>query len=511
MLKATVGTWLNYATTVIFQVLFAARFGSGAAASAYVLSFTIAVAIGAIFIFTTQSIYIPRLISRDGHVLSKGIRQIIVLTFFALVLFLVFAAVASPLVSTIAAKLNAPGAHLPAVMRWAAVFGFSQVVVGQLAAVAWARGLRFIPAVTPAIPSLVASVPLALGHHVSAQTLYLLLTVGTLFQVALLAITSCARLRFSSERLDGLGRLTFGFLGAYMVAQFIVPFEVLVAAHASTGGGPHFNYAYRTLAVVQLLIVGGLTLGALPEWSNYVKASARLRFQRSVVETASVAALALCLAAAIALVASTSLVRLAFQHGTFSSHDTQAVSSIVLAALVGFVAEGLILVLSPALIADRRNRAAIVIGLCRTGCVVALVAIFGFSAGPVGVAIGYSAGNLILLLAQLAYMWRWKILTLRELKLIRSTIVVVGTTVLAAAAALLLPVPTLARSCLVLAVFAGLYLALDDTLPSIPRLPTPFAARRRRENNRDAEASPRTGGYERRDREPVTARSAPAE
>ena len=340
MLKATIGTWVNYGTTVIFQVLFARRFGSTAAASAYATTFAVAIALSAVFIATTQSIYIPRLLTHDGEVITAGVRRILRLTLLAVVVFVLFAAFASPITSLIAGKLDRPGVHLVALMRFAAAFGFSQVLVGQLAALAWARGARFGPAVTPALPSIVASVPLLADPHVTAPTLYLLLTAGSLAQLGLLAATAGRSLRFATEPLHGLGKLTFGFLGALVVSQFIVPFEVIIAARASASGGADFNYAYRALSVTQLLIVGGLTLAALPEWSNHVRAQARASLERSIAQALSVAVLALSLAAAVGLVAGETLVRLVFQRGSFTAHDTEVVAAIVLAALVGFVAEG---------------------------------------------------------------------------------------------------------------------------------------------------------------------------
>ncbi len=481
MLKATVGTWLNYTTTVIFQVLFAARFGSTVAASTYALTFTIAVALGAIFVGTTQSIYIPRLLSHNGEVLSAGIRRILWLTLLALIVFLAFAACASPLAVALGATLNRPGAHLVAVLRLSALFGFSQVLVGQSAAVSWARGSRFVPAVAPALPSLVASVPMVISHDVTAQTLYLLLTVGTLGQIALLAGTGCRRLHVSAHALAGTGRLTIAFLGAYLLAQFILPFEIFVAARGSGSGGAYFNYAYRALAVAQLLIVGGLTLGALPEWSTYARARARQALEHSIVRTGAVAMLALSLAAAVGLVTSTSLVRLAFQHGSFAAHDTHVVSVIMRAALIGFVAEGMILVLSPALIADRRNRAAIAFGVARTACVVVLVASVGLAAGPVGVAVGYSAANAIILSGQLVYLYQARMVTRRESAMIRATTLVIAATGVAAAIGLLLPIPAPVRAGIVIAVFVSVAAGLRTTLPRPPKLPLPRSSRRRQD------------------------------
>lgn len=72
MAKSTAGTWVNYATTALFQVLFARAFGSSPAASAYALTFAIAVGIGAVFVGTSQVVYLPRLLARDGSCRSPS-------------------------------------------------------------------------------------------------------------------------------------------------------------------------------------------------------------------------------------------------------------------------------------------------------------------------------------------------------------------------------------------------------------------------------------------------------
>ncbi len=157
MLRSTVGTWVNYATTALFYVVFARSFGATSHASAFITTFTIAIAIGGIFSGTAQSIYVPRLLSAGGGVLSAGIRRMAWLTLLALAVFAAFAAFAPVLAPVIAPTLDRPGVGLVALMRYAAVFGLCQVLVGQLAALAWARGARFVPATTPGLPSAACS------------------------------------------------------------------------------------------------------------------------------------------------------------------------------------------------------------------------------------------------------------------------------------------------------------------------------------------------------------------
>ena len=41
MLRASVGTWVNYGTSLAFQIAFAYRFGATESASAFVIAFSI--------------------------------------------------------------------------------------------------------------------------------------------------------------------------------------------------------------------------------------------------------------------------------------------------------------------------------------------------------------------------------------------------------------------------------------------------------------------------------------
>jgi putative peptidoglycan lipid II flippase len=467
MLKSTAGTWVNYLTTAIFQVLFARRFGSSVDASAYALTFNIAVALAAIFVGTAQSIYIPRMLSPNDELLTAVFGRMLKLTLVALVLFGGLAAAASLLHPVIAPTLNHPSTHFVELIRLTAVYGFSQVLVGQLAAVSWARGSRFVPAVSPAIPSIVASVPLLVGHAATTATLYELLTAGSLLQIIVLTGAGERGLKFSGERLESGGKLTIAWFATFALIQLIVPFELFIAAHSSASGGANFNYAYRSIAVAQALIVGGVMSAALPDWSSYARRNARAMLERSIAQTLSVAALALCLAAAIGLVASNTLVRIAFQRGAFTAHDTRIVSEIIVAALVGFVAEGVMLVLSPALLAQRRSRLAIGLAVGRTAAVIALVSILGLTMGPVGVALGYSGASLIVVVAQLLLICREGMLTRRQSRLARSTALIALCTGAAAAATLPLHAPSLLRAIVVITVFASLIVALRDRLPRL--------------------------------------------
>ena len=53
MIRASAGTWANYATTLAFQILFAASFGTSPAASAFVIAFAVAISASGLFVTTT--------------------------------------------------------------------------------------------------------------------------------------------------------------------------------------------------------------------------------------------------------------------------------------------------------------------------------------------------------------------------------------------------------------------------------------------------------------------------
>jgi putative peptidoglycan lipid II flippase len=468
VLKSTVGTWVNYATTALFQVLFASRFGAGTDASSYALTFAIAVGVGATFVGTAQVMYLPRLLTQGDAVSLIVVRKMLRLTLIALAVFVVLAASAPLITPVLAPRLDLPGVHFALLIRTACGFGFLQVVVGQLAVLCWARGARFIPAMSPAIPSIITSIALVITGAVSPSMLYLLLIAGSVIQLLVLTLTGGRDLGFSREPPEQRGEPPILVsLGLFATAQIIGPFQLLIAAHGSRSGGADFNYAYRAIVVAQALIVGGVAAASLPEWSSYVRAQARRELARSIERTISTAALALSLAAAVGLVASTALVRVVFERGNFNAHDTRVVSAIIVAALGGFVAEGVMLVLAQALAADRRIRMMIAFGQGRAGVLILLVAILGLTGGPIGVAAGYSAANVIALGLQLLYLRKDGMLPGQESRLVQSTVLITTCTGAAGAVLLAMHVPPVPAVVLVMAVFASVTIGVRGSLPDL--------------------------------------------
>ena len=76
MISATLATWFNYATTLVFQILFAARFGTSPEAGGFVIAFTVAVSVAGIFITTATTLVMPRLVTPDGALSTTALRAL---------------------------------------------------------------------------------------------------------------------------------------------------------------------------------------------------------------------------------------------------------------------------------------------------------------------------------------------------------------------------------------------------------------------------------------------------
>ena len=155
LISATLATWLNYATTLVFQILFAARFGTSPEAGAFVIAFTVAVSVAGIFITTATTLVMPRLATRDGSLSRTALRALGVGA-AAVVAMAVVAAVIGHVrcPSRPGQLLRLPASDAQAVLLLAAglvaVFGLSGIV----GTVALARGRRAIPAGAHALPSI---------------------------------------------------------------------------------------------------------------------------------------------------------------------------------------------------------------------------------------------------------------------------------------------------------------------------------------------------------------------
>jgi len=390
MISATTGTWVNYMTTLAFQVLFAARYGATPEAAAFVITFGLAVAGGGVLVGTVQSIAVPRLIAPGGELMKGTLRFVVYLTLAALALAAVLALTATPLAGWLAPALALQKAQFAALLRATAAFMLLRFAAGTLGAIGLARGHRFIPAVSPTIFSLVAAVPMLLHRGLSVEVVYWLLVAGSAVELLLLAATVIRPLRLSSEVAPSATSAAIVMLGAFMLVALIPPLERTLTALHTPADAARYDYAIRSLRSGQQLLVGGLFLATLGDWSSLVSAGQRARLQHSLAVITGLATLVLLLAASVALVAIHDIVRLVYQHGNFTPTDTNAVATIVLLGLPGFVAESLVLVQSSALAAVKRNDLLAFNGVVRFIGSVILLAALAPRLGANGAAIAYS-------------------------------------------------------------------------------------------------------------------------
>jgi putative peptidoglycan lipid II flippase len=463
VIRATGGVWISYATTALFQVLFASRFGSTDAATVFVIVFGITIAIGSVLTGCAQTVVVPRLMSADGVFTRSGITTLAVINLLAALFFGALVAWRSPLCHALAPHVHVSAASLKAAALPASVFVFFQVLSGTAIAAAIGRGNRLAPAAAPALPSIAGCLYLLVREQPTVTGLFVGLAAGaTLEAIGLLALLR-RNVRIESTALPRIGAITAATAVQFALLNLIPPVERIVASADSAAGAAQYNYAIRSLAVVLQLLIGGVILAALGDWSSHFRDARREVVTSSIVRTSVVALLVLTLASSIALVFGRQLVEVAYQRGAFTETDTHMVTTLLWLGLVGFCAEGLGLVLSQAIVAARKNKHAIGIGLVHFAVRLALVVALGSLFGVRGVVVGYSGAMVIVLAVQIVVVARiTDIRFARSLALWRGLAVALGTVgaaLIVAGFALALPL----RGIAVLAAFVLLTLTLRPT------------------------------------------------
>ncbi|PYQ63609.1 MAG: hypothetical protein DMF54_16270, partial [Acidobacteria bacterium] len=221
MRRATIGTWLNYATSIGFQVLFASRFGTSHAATAFVIVFSAAISMSGLLISTVQSVAVPRLVAPDGRLLPRTLRFLGVVTALAGLLSLSTALLAEPAAAVLAKLASIDQAQTSELVRWGAVALFAQFLAGELAAVSLSIGDRLIPTVAPTIPSIVAGAALLVQQSAGVVTALQWIAIGSVLQVTMLAILLSRRVRFGSALTPPLTSAALMMLGAYVLLTSI--------------------------------------------------------------------------------------------------------------------------------------------------------------------------------------------------------------------------------------------------------------------------------------------------
>jgi peptidoglycan biosynthesis protein MviN/MurJ (putative lipid II flippase) len=297
------------------------------------------------------------------------------------------------------------------------------------------------------------------------QGVYLGLIGGGILQVACLGFATERPIKIVEGGFDRTGLLTALTVVIAGLLSALVPLERLLASKHLAAGGAQYFYASRSLAVGQQLLVGGALLSTIGDWSGLFVRRDLARLARSLRATATLGALLLALACAVAIVAGRELIALVYERGAFSAHDAARVTQILLIGLVGFWAEGISLIQSQGLLAAQRNRVTLLIGFGHVVVRVVLMFVLAARWGADGVAAAYSVASVLVVAAQGVVMTRlpWP---RDDDHSVRIVVILTAATVGTAAALALaghgIPVPL--RGAAVLAVFGAGCLAFRSRL-----------------------------------------------
>lgn len=430
--------------------------------------FSAAISMSGLLISTVQSVAVPRLVAADGTLLPRTIRFLGIVTAFAGLLSLGTELLAEPAAGVLAKVASIDQEQTSELLRWGAGALFAQFLAGELAAVSISIGGRLIPTLAPTIPSIVAATVLLLVPSAGVVTALQWIAIGSVIQVAVLAALLRNRIRFGSERTPPLTSAALLMLGAYVLLTSIIPFERVMAATHAPSDAAVYDYAIKSLRGVQLLLLGGVVLASLGDWSSLATRLKKDQLADSLLRRTVLGGILLVLAASIAIVAGHSLVDLVYHRGSFTSQDTAAVTTTLLLGLPGFVIEGIGLVISPALVGTKRNAEIAAIGAANFILRLTLLIVLAPSFGAPGVAIGYSLSQVVLtpvLVAVAAKHALWPRAGRRDVA--AGSTVAIGT--LAAAVGLAIfatSVPPLVNGAVVTAVCAVLFLVMRP-LPSM--------------------------------------------
>ena len=390
MIRATGATWLNYATTVVFQILFAARFGTATQAGAYVVGFATAASLGGVFVTTALTIALPRMVDAHGALRRPALRLLAGAGALVCITAAALALAAGVLSEPLAPYLGVAREQMRNLLLFGAAFLAMESLAGLVGTIALARGSRFIPTVVPAFPSAVGCVYLALFSAAGTTGTFAAVTIGAVLQLMTISVVVVRSRPYAAAAAP----LRVGALATLTVVQLLLfgllpILQRLMAAVGDSAGPVRFDYAFRGIGAAQQLLIGGLLVAILPDWTVLHQRTRRI--SEGVVRAWLVGILLLSAAAGIALAAAPSIVRLVFQRGAFTAADTDAVALLVRLMLLGFVAEGMTLILVQGMLATSRNDVSLRLGFVRFGLQAVLTALLGVTFGPVGVAAAYSA------------------------------------------------------------------------------------------------------------------------
>ena len=400
MVGSTAGTWLNYATTIIFQILFAKSFGTGADASAFFIAFVSVASIANVLNGTVHVIALPRLVGDDGQ-LHVGPLKLMAAAAVAAVAGGAILIVFADAVAEMAGTVSNGGGDL---IRATAAYLVFRVFATLLGTLGLARGHRFLPVAAPALPTIAAAIYLLAPQPAPDVTgTMAVLTIGSILQCVVLLPLLVRRSGLASGGLGKVRTLTVATAAQLALLVALPPLQRIMSSVDSASGAATAHYGLQGLQVAQQLLIGGLAVAAFADWSRLHD---RTALGAALARTTALATLLLAVAAMVGAVAAPTLVRVLFQRGDFTASDTAAVVSVVRLGVAGFFAEGVALVAVQVLVATRRNWIAIRIGVFKFAVIASLTVAGGILAGANGVAIAYSIGSVVTLIVALPICFR---------------------------------------------------------------------------------------------------------
>jgi peptidoglycan biosynthesis protein MviN/MurJ (putative lipid II flippase) len=454
--RTTIATWINYASTIAFYVLFAARFGAGRDASAYVIVLGICMAASGLVSSSLTSVAVPRLIDDTGRLVVRTVGLLVIVVLATAVAGVLLALLSENVAHTLAPLEHADPDLLAPLLAWGAVAFFIQAIVGVLSSLSLALGRPTVPAVAPALPSMVCCVYLAADRDPDVVHLLGLLAISGIAQIVLVAGSVGWRHKFGRAPAPGIGLTFLISFGSYVLLSALPAIERLAAGWSAPNGAAHYDYAMRSIAIGQQLLLGGVTMATLSEWSRVAARAADGRMAARLRRVLVTGALVLLLAAVVAGVAREDLVRISFQHGSFTAADTHAVAAILLLAVPGFWCEGVGLLIVPALAGMHRNRALAAVGAANFGIRVTAIAFLAPHLGPQGVALAYTITRVLLLTPLIMLAARAGLWSDMSVPVWRTGIVAAGTVMASAMVSIVLKFPTLLEVGAIVVVFIGL-------------------------------------------------------
>lgn len=432
MLRATFGTWINYATTLAFQILFVARFGTTSGASAYILAFAIVISVVGIMVSTAQTVVSGRLMA-DGDRLRSGALKLLTGIVVVAAVFSVAVLLLAPQLGGALSRATHYGAEQStALFRIGSAVCFLQVLGGAAAVIDLVRGYRFAPTIAPAMPTLTASIALAFLSTLTPVGAFELFALGSVFQVVIVAIPALSGIKVAREPILRTGSATVLMVVSLSLLSLVLPIERAVVGLHSVRDIAAYDYGMRSLRAVQQLIVGGAMLATLGDWSSWHLDQRRKELMHRLVSSVAVLSIAFTLAASIAAVAGRAIVALTYQHGAFTASDTTAVLGVVLFGLPGFCAEGVGLVLTSALAGARYNVALAMLGFANFASRVLLALLLGRMYGALGVAAAYSVISVAVLLPTIYLVATRLMIATVDLGRLRPVLIVSGGTIASA-------------------------------------------------------------------------------